>query len=459
MRFTPHTDEEVTRALSEIGVESIDGLFADVPPELRNPTIHLADGLDEGQLLDHLGTLARATDQSSPIFLGGGVYRHFSPAVVRHLAFRSEFYTAYTPYQAEMSQGTLQSIFEYQSLVCTLTGLEVSNASMYDGATAAAEAALMAARIVQARGGSTTPASMPASTDPTRLYVSLGVDPQTRAVIATYAEAVGLEVVTLPLLSGRTPAELADDRAAALLFQSPNFLGLIEDGRALTTAAHAAGALAIAAVNPISLALLETPGEYGADIAVGEGQPLGNPMGYGGPHFGFFAARAEYVRQMPGRIAGETADADGRRGYALTFQTREQHIRRERATSNICSNHAFNALIATIHLSALGPRGLREVAEESVRAAWATKTELARIPGVTIPNSGPFFNEFVIQTPIEANILRTELAARAVRAGVPVPTEYGFGDGAVLIAATELTTRKDLRALVEALTGVLEGVR
>jgi glycine dehydrogenase subunit 1 len=457
LRFTPHTDKDVSRALSEIGVESLDELFSDVPAELADPAIDLEDGLDERTLLQRLGSLARANDLASPVFLGGGVYRHFTPAVVRHLAFRSEFYTAYTPYQAELSQGTLQSIFEYQSMICALTGLEVSNASMYDGATAAAEAALMATRILQSRGKAARRAAD--APGPDRLCVSLGVDPQTRAVIATYAEAVGMEVVTLPLQDGRTPATLGDAGAAALLFQSPNFLGLIEDGRGLTQAAHTAGALAIAAVNPVSLALLETPGEYGADIAVGEGQPLGNPMGYGGPHFGFFAARSEYVRQMPGRIAGETVDAEGRRGYALTFQTREQHIRREKATSNICSNHAFNALIATIHLSALGPEGLRQVAEESVRAAWATREELSRIPGVTTPHAGPFFNEFVIQTPVEAGALRRELGARGVRAGVPVPLEYGLGEGAVLIAATEMTTRKDLTALSEALSGVLQGVR
>ncbi|MDZ7800737.1 MAG: aminomethyl-transferring glycine dehydrogenase subunit GcvPA [Trueperaceae bacterium] len=436
MRYTPHTDGDVRRALEAIGVADVDALFASIPASLRDPELDLAGAMDEVALMDHLRQLAARDDHASPSFLGGGVRRHFVPAVTRHLASQSEFVTAYTPYQPEVSQGGLQATFEYQTIMSELTGLDVSNASMYDGATAAAEAALLALRAT-GRG---------------RVVVSRGVHPETREVIATYLEPLGvqLDVIDLDGLATPVPADL--NEAACLMVQNPNHLGRIEATADLAEAAHAAGALLVAVVDPLSLAVLRTPGEAGADVAVGEGQPLGVPLQFGGPHFGFMVVREALLRQLPGRLVGETRDVDGRRGFVLTLQAREQHIRRGKAKSNICSNHQLTALMATVNVAALGPQGLREMAEGTVRNAHALADRLTR-EGFDVVRGGPFFAEFPLRVPHDPRTVRRDLHRQGVRAGVPLGAEYGLGD-AVLLAATELTRPADVERLVTALHAV-----
>lgn len=433
MRYHPHTPEDERRALEAVGVGSIDELFADLPAELRDPEVDLPPGMDEAALLDHLRALAEKNQTRGPDFLGGGIRRHFIPSVTPHLALQSEFVTAYTPYQPEVSQGVLQATFEYQTMMCELTGLDVSNASMYDGASATAEAALLAVR----------------HTGRDRVVVSRGVHPETRAVVETYLRALGvrIDVVDLdPLTTADLP--LGDD-VAGVVVQQPNFLGYLEDMRRLTDEAHAAGALMVAVVDPLSLALLQPPGEYGADVAVGDGQTLGNPPSFGGPTFGFMVVRQELLRQFPGRIVGQTTDVDGRRAFVLTLQAREQHIRRSKAKSNICTNHQLTALMATINVAALGPRGLREVALGTVERAHALAARLAEA-GYAPLTGTRFFAEFVLPVARPAEELRAALARRGVHAGVPVPAEYGLGD-AVLLAATERVKDEDIDALVAAL--------
>ncbi|MBI3962333.1 MAG: aminomethyl-transferring glycine dehydrogenase subunit GcvPA, partial [Deinococcus sp.] len=402
MQFTPHTPEDIRRALERIGAQTVDELFDDLPQELRHPPLDLPPGMNEPELTNHLLDLAGENEELVS-FLGGGIYRHFSPAVVERLAGRSEFYTSYTPYQPEVSQGLLQSIFEYQTLMSELTGLPVSNASMYDGASATAEAALLAAR---ATGGGA-------------VYLSRALHPEYRRTVRTYAAATGLEVRELPCSGGVTaPASDLGD-AAAVMVPQPNFFGQLEDMAAWAQAAHSAEGLFIAVVNPLSLALLKPPGEYGADVACGDGQSLGLPMNFGGPHFGFLVVSEALVRQLPGRIVGQTQDTSGRRAFVLTLQAREQHIRREKATSNICTNHALMALRATIHLSALGPQGLRQVAEGAVRRAHQLAQRLCQVKGFHLAWKGPFFNEFVLRLPLDPQELNQRLLAEGIQGGLP----------------------------------------
>jgi glycine dehydrogenase subunit 1 len=439
VRYTPHTDEDVRRALAAIGVEDVGALFADVPAELLDPELDLPPGLDEVALMDHVDALAARDDTRSPSFLGGGARRHFLPSVVRQLAMQSEFVTAYTPYQPEVAQGVLQATFEYQTIMSELTGLPVSNASMYDGASSVAEAALLAMRATRRE----------------RVVVSRGVHPHAREVLATYLSPLDVRVDVVDLADLRTPRpdDLTD--AAALIVQNPNHLGRIEPMRDLARAAHDAGALFVASVDPLSLAVLASPGEVGADVAVGDGQTLGVPLQFGGPHFGFMVVTDALLRQLPGRLAGETRDVDGRRGFVLTLQAREQHIRRGKAKSNICSNHQLAALMATINVAALGPEGLREMAEGSVRNAHALAARL-RAAGYDVLDDGPFFAEVPLRVDRDPVRLRRELQRAGVRAGVPIPAEYGLGP-AVLLAATELTRESDVDALLAALDAV--GVR
>ncbi len=433
MRYHPHTKEDVALALEKVGVSSIRELFDDLPRELRDPEVDLPPGMDEASLIDHMRALAARNETTGPDFLGGGVRRHFIPSVTPHLALQSEFVTAYTPYQPEVSQGILQATFEYQTMMCELTGLDVSNASMYDGATATAEAALMAVRHTRRE----------------RVVVSRGVHPETREVLQTYLSPLGvsLDVVDLdPLTTPRLP--LAED-VAGVIVQQPNFLGYLEEMRSLTTAAHEAGALMIAVVDPVSLALLAPPGAYGADVAVGDGQTLGNPANFGGPSFGFMVVREELIRQFPGRIVGETTDVDGKRAFVLTLQAREQHIRRSRAKSNICTNHQLTALMATVNVGALGPQGLRDVASGSVERAHTLASRL-EAAGATPMVGSRFFSEFVLPVSADPGSIRSELARRGIHAGVPVPKEYGLGD-AVILSATERVSDAHIDALVTAL--------
>jgi len=436
--YLPHSEEDVRRALETIGVESVDALFDELPASLRNPDIDLPPAMDETRLLAHLRSLAAHDRPEGPNFLGGGMRRHFIPSVTPHLALQSEFVTAYTPYQPEVAQGILQATFEYQTMMTELTGLAVSNASMYDGATATAEAALLAAR----------------QTRRERVLVSRGVHPETRAVLGTYLEALDIRIDTLDLETLATPVPMVDHDVACVIVQQPNFLGSLEAMPALTEAAHAAGALMVAVVDPLSLALLKPPGAYGADIAVGDGQTLGNPTAYGGPSFGFMVVASALLRQLPGRLVGETVDVDGRRAFVLTLQAREQHIRRSKAKSNICSNHQLTALMATVNLAALGPQGLREAAAGSVRQAHRLADRL-RDEGADVAGEARFFNEFTLRTRRSGSDVRSALAERGVHAGVPVGSEYGLGN-AVVLAATELVSDDDIEALVAALATVGE---
>lgn len=445
MSYIPHSDADVQHMLGVIGVGSIEELFAQIPREyLLDRPLDLPPPLSEWDVARLLSERA-ATNESLVCFAGGGLYDHYVPAAVDQILRRSEFYTAYTPYQPEVSQGTLQAIYEFQSMICELTGMDAANASMYDGATATAEAMLMSHAVSRGRRRSVVLAGT--------------LHPHYRKVVETYNGGVGLNLRTV----GYGPAGTLDldalrdavnDDTAAVIVQSPNFFGIIEDWSAAAEIAHAAGALLVAVFDPVSLALLKTPGECGADIAVGEGQGLGNAMSFGGPALGLFTCRMEYVRQMPGRIAGATVDESGHRGYVLTLQTREQHIRRERATSNICTNHALNALAATIHLAAIGRAGLERVAEASLRGAHYAFERLTALDGFEpLFPGGRFFKEFALRTARPARELVDRARRQGILAGISLDRfadRLAIDDG-LLIAVTEKRSRAEIDRLVEAL--------
>lgn len=437
MDYTPHTEEEIRAMLERVGAESLQDLFAHLPREVLNPEIRLPEPMPEWAVLEELSRLARENLPAHKAFLGGGVRSHHVPPVVQALALRGEFLTAYTPYQPEVSQGVLQATFEYQTMIAELTGLEVANASMYDGATALAEGVLLALRETGRMG----------------VLVSQGVHPEYREVLQAYLEAVGAELRTLPLEGGRTPVPPVEEGVGAVVAQNPNFLGALEDLRPLAEAAHRAGALFVAVADPLSLALLKPPGALGADIAVGDGQVLGLPMGFGGPHFGYLATKKAFVRQLPGRLVSETVDVDGRRGFLLTLQAREQYIRRAKARSNITTNAQLTALMGAMYLAVLGPEGLREVALKGVAQAHRLRSLLLELPGVSPFTPEPFFNEFVLRLPRDPQEVRRALAERGLHAATPVPGEYG--ERLALFAATELHEEEDLLALRDALAEVL----
>lgn len=441
MRFIPHTDADVRAMLEVIGAPSVEALFACVPEGLRlRGPLELPAAASEQEVLAELAGLADRNDHAGALawFLGAGSYHHFVPAAVDALASRAEFYTAYTPYQPEISQGTLQTIFEWQTMLCALTGLEVTNASMYDGASASAEAALMALRITRRR----------------KVALSAGLHPSYRRVIETYLAGLDAEIVELPRgASGASaaPGAAIDGETACVILQQPNFLGAVEDLAAAAAAAHACGALLVACTTEaLSLALLRPPGECGADIACGEAQSFGVPMGFGGPHLGFLAARASHVRQLPGRLVGATEDASGRRGFVLTLSTREQHIRRERATSNICTNQGLCLLMATIYLALLGRRGLRRLAEINAAKARYARGRFAEA-GLRLPLSAPYFHEL----PVVPRGGAGEALARARDAGIvagldlaPYAPDLA---GALLVCTTELSTRAQIDRLAAVL--------
>jgi glycine dehydrogenase subunit 1 len=443
MAYTPHTDADHARMLAAVGVDSIEDLFADIPSSVRATRFELPPPLAEQEVRGELSRLANRNDLPRVSFLGAGAYRHLVPAVVGEVIGRSEFSTAYTPYQPEVSQGTLQSIYEFQSMVCELTGMEVASASHYDGATATAEAALMACRLTRRD----------------RVAVSTAVHPQVREVLRTYCSGPGIEVVEVPadLAEGgsglTTPdaaaSHLADD-VACLVAQQPNFFGLIEPMADLADAAHAAGAQLVAYVEPTSLAVLAAPGDYGADIVTAEGQPLGIPLSYGGPYVGLMAARMASVRQMPGRLVGATRDVQGRKGYVLTLQAREQHIRRERAASNICTNQALCALAATAYLSAVGPQGLREVAELSMTQARHLASALESAGVGERRFASPYFAEVAVRVPNAAR-RHAALVEDGIVAGYLLERDYPELRDTLLLATTELTTDDDIATLVAAL--------
>ena len=433
--YLPSTAEERQAMLASLGLSSVDELFAAVPAEARVRSLALPEGLSEMEVSRKVRAVADKNVRFRSVFRGAGAYRHYIPAVVKTVTSREEFVTAYTPYQAEISQGVLQSIFEYQTQICELTGMDVSNASVYDGAVAAAEAALMC--LERRRHG---------------VVVAGTVDPQTVAVIETYAESRSVPVTVLPAKNGALdPADLAaalNDETACVVVQSPNYFGILEDMDALTAATHAAGARMIMSANPVSLGLLKTPGEYGADIAVCEGQPLGLPLGFGGPYLGVMACKKELMRRLPGRIVGQTEDHEGRRCFVLTLQAREQHIRREKASSNICSNEALCAMTASVYLAAMGPQGLARAAETCAANARYLAAELARIPGFALryPDR-PFFHEFLTECPTDPERLCAALADRGILGGLPV-------DGGLLWCCTELCGKHDMDELITAIREV-----
>ncbi|MGE5274746.1 MAG: aminomethyl-transferring glycine dehydrogenase subunit GcvPA [Verrucomicrobiota bacterium] len=439
------TDADREEMLATIGVSSIEDLFDDIPEGVRfKGRLDLEPPLSEPELVAHLEELAsRNVHTGAEIsFLGAGVYDHYVPAVVDAVLQRGEFLTAYTPYQPEMSQGVLQTIFEYQTAICELTGMDVSNASGYDGTTVAADACFIAKH----------------ATGRTRVVVAESVNPQVRQVVKTYAPGFGLEVVEVPQREGTTdPDEFgaAARDAACAIFQQPNFFGCLEAAPALAAAATDGGALAVAHVDPVSLGVLEAPGNYGCAIAIGEGQSAGNFQSFGGPHYGFIAARAEHTRRMPGRIVGETTDVGGRRGYVLTLQTREQHIRREKATSNITTNQTLLALAGLVHLTWLGPQGLREVGETCTALAEYAKERLAAAGAELLFPGKATFKEFAVLVGRNAGEVVHEARARGVHPGYPLGRDYEGIDGALLVAVTEKRTPAEIDRLAEVVAEVL----
>src|SRR5437868_2353222 len=445
MRYLPLTNRDREEMLAVIGVDSIDALFADVPHQARlDGPVDLPREMGELEVERALTAMAsqNIAAGSVPFFIGGGAYRHHIPAAVDHLVQRGEFLTSYTPYQPEISQGTLQYLFEFQTQVALLTGMEVANASLYDGATACAEAVMMANRVTGRR----------------KAVLSGGLHPHYREVCQTYARFVGFELAAETPLGGEDLACLVDRETSCVVVQNPDFFGEVRDYSRLARTCHDAGALLVVVVTEIlSLGAIRPPGEMGADIVAAEGQSLGNALNFGGPHVGLFATRDKFVRQMPGRLVGQTVDAAGRRGWVLTLSTREQHIRRERATSNICTNSGLCALAFTIHLALLGEAGMTRLARLNHAAAVALAERLEKVPGIRLLNR-TFFNEFAVQLPRPAAEIVELLAARGVLAGVPVSRFYPDNKAVadiLLGAATEMTTTEDMGRLEAALCKVL----
>ncbi len=438
--------------LRQVGLNSAEELFDSIPKDLRlTKPLNTPAALSEIELLagfERMATRNPGAYRSS--FLGAGAYQHYIPTVVDHIISRSEFFTAYTPYQPEISQGTLQVIFEFQTLVCQLTGMEVANASMYDGSTALAEAVLMAERV----------------TKRSRVIACGAIHPEYLEVVDTYVQHAGIELLraNFDSTTGQSSdalSELLDDKIAAIVVQSPNFFGCVEDLSALAKQAHDAGALLIVAITEsISLGLLKPPGACGADIVVAEGQSFGVPLSFGGPYVGLFATREKYARQIPGRLVGEAYDKQGRRGFVLTLATREQHIRREKATSNICTNEGLIALAATVYLETMGRRGLQEVAEQCARKAAYAARRIAQIDGFTIPFSGPRFNEFVVRAPVETKQLLARLASeKKITGGLPLSRYFDDRPNEFLVCVTETNSRAEIDALVDGLAAISNGTK
>jgi glycine cleavage system P protein (glycine dehydrogenase) subunit 1 len=449
MRYIPHTEKDLREMLAKIGVANIEELFQSIPEELRlgNTSLGLPKHLAESELTSFLGNMQKrnANAEEATLFMGAGAYRHFSPALIDHLISRGEFSTSYTPYQPEVSQGTLQAIFEFQTMIALLTGMDIANASMYDGASALAEAVIMANRL----------------NNKNEILISRAVHPEYRQVVTTYTRGNPIELVEIPFAdNGKTEMDSIPDRltdrTSAVVLQSPNFFGVVEEYAELKAQLAKREVLLIVVVaEALSLGILKPPGERGADIVVGEGQSFGLSLSYGGPYVGFFATQEKFLRQTPGRLVGETIDREGRRSYVLTLSTREQHIRRERATSNICTNQGLCALAATIYLATMGKQGLREVALLNVRKADYLKNRLRKIKGFSIPFDADTFNEFVLECPRPAEEIRDALLQEAnILAGVPLGTHYPELANSLLLCATELNTQEEMDRLAEKLEGM-----
>jgi glycine dehydrogenase subunit 1 len=444
LRYIPNSPEERSEMLEAMGLGSAEELFDSIPEDLRlKRPLNTPAALSEIELLDRFEQMgARNAGAGRISFMGGGAYSHYIPTIVDHILSRSEFFTAYTPYQPEISQGTLQVIFEFQTLVCQLTGMEVANASMYDGSTALAEAVLMAERV----------------TKRSKAVASTTTHPQYLEVINTYVQHAGihLELVPFDEKTGQSWEALAaaiDDETAALVVQSPNFFGCVEDLSALADAAHAKGALLIVAITEaMSLGLLKSPGACGADIVVAEGQSFGVPLSFGGPYVGLFATREKYARQIPGRLVGEAYDKKGRRGFVLTLATREQHIRREKATSNICTNEGLIALAATVYLETMGRRGVQEAAHQCAQKAAYAARAIAKLNGYSLPFTGPYFNEFVVRGPGRAVELLSRLGKeKGIDAGIALSRFIPDRPNDFLVCVTETNSREQIDRLIQAL--------
>ena len=444
MPYLLNTPDDRDAMLARIGAASVEDLFAPIPAELRlKRPLDIPPALPEMALQQHISLLAGRNQSASDAvcFLGGGAYDHFIPSVVDAVAGRSEFYTAYTPYQAEASQGTLQVVFEYQTLMCQLTGLDVANASLYEGGSSVAEAVLMAMGATGRTG---------------EILVAESAHPEYRQVLATYVANLNCRVKVLPTSDGfLNPDDVkaaANDQTICVVAQSPNFFGHLEEMQAIGDAARKAGAVFIASFDPVAVGLLKRPGDYGADIAVAEGQGLGVPLAYGGPYLGILACREEYVRKIPGRLVGQTTDRNGKRCWVLTLQTREQHIRREKATSNICTNQGLLALRAAVHLTALGPKGLKDTAELCLRKAHYAAEQLCRVPGVSLKFRTPFFKEFTVSVPDDVPAVLKQLRGHGYHAGLSLAKWYpGMRDG-LTVAVTEKRTKSEIDGLAAALT-------
>ena len=449
MTYIPHSPKERDEMLATIGVEKMEDLFTAIPEKHRYPELNLPDALTEMEVAAELSEIAQANETTQDLvsFLGAGVYNHYIPAAINHILLRGEFYTAYTPYQPEISQGTLQAIFEYQSMIAHLTGMDVANASHYDGATAVAEAVNMA--MAKFRGKRK------------KIVMSASVHPQYRATTDTYTQFAEIEFVGAEASQNQARPEdlipLIDKNTALVVVQYPDFFGRIFDYTKLGEAAHEAGALFCIVANPTALGILKTPGEMGADMVVGEGQPLGIPMSFGGPYLGFFTTRNKFVRKMAGRLVGESVDARGQRAFVLTLTPREQHIKRERATSNICSNQGLMALAAGVYMSLLGQTGMKQVAELCYHKAHYAAEEIAKIPGFSLTFDAPFFHEFVVSCPEPVAEINAHLLEHGILGGYDLGEEYPDMDNKMLVAVTEMNSKEEIDALVAVLSEVNHG--
>ncbi|WP_044896053.1 aminomethyl-transferring glycine dehydrogenase subunit GcvPA [Bacillus alveayuensis] len=440
-RYLPMTEEDKKAMLEAIGVESIDDLFKDIPKEVRfKREYNIKKAKSETELLKELSILAAKNKDFKTYvsFLGAGVYDHYIPVIVDHVISRSEFYTAYTPYQPEISQGELQAIFEFQTMICELTGMEIANSSMYDGGTALAEAAMLAA----------------GQTKKKKVLVSKAVHPESRAVLKTYAKGQNIEVFEIPIKDGVTDIDelkkRMNEEVAAVIIQYPNFFGQIEPLKDIEPIAHTGKSMFIVSANPLALGVLTPPGEFGADIVVGDAQPFGIPTSFGGPHCGYFAVSKTLMRKVPGRLVGQTTDEDGRRGFVLTLQAREQHIRRDKATSNICSNQALNALAASVCMTALGKKGVKEMAIQNIQKANYAK-KLMMENGIEIAFNGPSFNEFVVRLNQPIKEINQKLLQKGIIGGYDLGRDYPELENHMLIAVTELRTKEEIDTFIKEL--------
>jgi len=441
--YIANTDTEVKEMLKVIGVKNIDDLFKDIKSHHKPKSFDIPEGRSEFEVVRHIRQLANKNATSLISFMGGGYYDHYVPAAVNDLISRSEFYTAYTPYQPECSQGTLQALWEYQSCICTLTSMEIANASLYDGGTALYEAMMMAIRV----------------TGRYKIIMDGGVSPIYRTILKTYTSNLDIEFQETPVVHGQSDrteiSKMIDDKTAAIILQNPNFFGAIDDHSDIIDKAHSLGALAIESVYPISLGILKTPGEMDVDIVTGEGQSLGLSLNFGGPYLGFMATKKKYVRKMPGRIVGQTVDASGKRCFVNTLQAREQHIRREKATSNICTNVALCAIQSLIFMSLIGKEGLKELAQRNIEKAEFARKTLEKIKGVEVKRSSPTFNEFAIRLPKDAPSVITSMIEKGFVPGFPLGRYYKGMDDYLVVAVTEKRTKEEIVRFADSLEAVL----